>query len=147
MVDGLVVPATEDQDRVAWFETADGVVLVVADGAGGTGGGTVAAEAVVRAVGAAVAAERLNDWLEVLSEVDADLAGAGQTTVVVAELCAIVLCRRRDGSRWPVQNAPASPKKALSWPTAIRGVTVAAGEGSSDRPLARKAASMMPAAA
>jgi hypothetical protein len=80
-------PATANQDRLACFESADGVVLVVADGAGGTGGGAMAAEAVVRAVRAAVAEERLNDWLAVLAEVDADLAGAGQSTAVVAELC------------------------------------------------------------
>jgi serine/threonine protein phosphatase PrpC len=85
-VEEIVVPASADQDRAACFEIADGVVLVVADGAGGTSGGAVAAEAVVRAVGAAVRAQRLGDWLAVLSAVDAELAGAGLTTAVIVEV-------------------------------------------------------------
>jgi hypothetical protein len=52
----LVVPSTGvGQDRAEVFEMADGLAIVVADGAGGMGGGAKAADHVVGAVRKAVA--------------------------------------------------------------------------------------------
>ena len=61
------------QDRARVFETGDDVVVVLADGAGGTGNGAAAADAVVNAVGAAREATR--DWCEVLVAAHSSLNG------------------------------------------------------------------------
>src|SRR5690242_897143 len=82
--------STELQDRCAVIELPDRVVLVVADGAGGTGGGAKAAETVVSAVERWVYSEESLDgagWCDCLKEIDIALAGhrhAGESTAVVA---------------------------------------------------------------
>jgi serine/threonine protein phosphatase PrpC len=83
----LVVPAQGGgQDRAAVVETTDGIVAVLADGAGGTGGGELAAQAVVDAVTARGSAL---DWAAVLEELDDPRKlGMGQTTAVIVEVTA-----------------------------------------------------------
>jgi hypothetical protein len=73
----VVVPsAGSDQDRAAVFEMDDGVVAVVADGAGGTAGGAEAAEHVVEAVrnASATLARGPGFAVALLRRVDQDLA-------------------------------------------------------------------------
>jgi len=79
------------RDRAEFFEREPVVVMVVADGAGGIGGGAEAASHVVRQVAEAVRVERdLLDpglWCALLKEADASLLSdrdAGETTAVVA---------------------------------------------------------------
>lgn len=81
------------QDRAALIEVHGGLVVVVADGAGGIAGGSSAAETVISAVAAAVAAPTPElwtpaFWVEVLHEADAGMASKGvggeSTAVVVA---------------------------------------------------------------
>ncbi|MDP1827528.1 MAG: protein phosphatase 2C domain-containing protein [Archangium sp.] len=76
------------QDRVALIPCGSGVVAVVADGAGGTGGGGEAASTVLARVRTAVEEGReLNarGLRQLLLEIGVELeaAGAGQTTAVV----------------------------------------------------------------
>lgn len=70
------------EDRAAVFEYAEGVVAVVADGAGGMGGGARAAQAVVDAVRRAGWSPDAGTWVELLTRLDAEV-GPGQTTAVV----------------------------------------------------------------
>lgn len=84
-VDRLVVVGGAGQDRAEVFELPRGLVLVVADGAGGAGGGGEAADAVIRAVGAA-ALRGDRDWVQILHDVDRRLLDRGWTTAVVVEL-------------------------------------------------------------
>jgi serine/threonine protein phosphatase PrpC len=80
------------QDRASALPIEGGVVVVVADGAGGRGGGAQAAEAVIEAVARAVLAPvdfwRADTWVEVLRRADAEVAAAGHggesTAVVLA---------------------------------------------------------------
>jgi serine/threonine protein phosphatase PrpC len=58
------------EDRAAVVPVAGGVVIALADGAGGTGHGEAAAEAVIDAVTQGAAAGR--DWAELLEELDRD---------------------------------------------------------------------------
>jgi serine/threonine protein phosphatase PrpC len=81
-----MVPASgAGEDRVSVFWLAGGVVVALADGAGGTGGGALAAQAVIdEAAQAGVDA----DWPSLLLRLDArphDL-GHGQTTAVVLSI-------------------------------------------------------------
>ena len=70
------------QDRALVFERGDGVVITLADGAGGTGNGAVAAQAVIDAVASAADAA---DLCELLADLDHNGArlGHGQTTAVI----------------------------------------------------------------
>jgi serine/threonine protein phosphatase PrpC len=73
------------QDRAEVFTRGDGMVVALADGAGGTGNGAIAAQAVVDAVGAAGPG---TDWAALLATLDRDsrrLRG-GQSTAVVLEI-------------------------------------------------------------
>lgn len=79
------------QDRAGIFPHKDGVVLVVADGAGGTARGEEAAQLVLEAVRALVSqSETLPDaagWSDLLQALDPALARlGGQTTAVVASV-------------------------------------------------------------
>jgi serine/threonine protein phosphatase PrpC len=96
-VAGLVIGergAEACQDRASIVPVDDGLVLVLADGAGGLGGGALAAHAVVAAVTNACANNSSNVWtaafwVEVLGSVDAQVAASahgGQSTAVV---CAV----------------------------------------------------------
>jgi PPM family protein phosphatase len=86
-----VVPATgRGEDRGAIINLPEGVVLVVADGAGGTGGGEQAAEFLVSAVrDAALSARDVFDvryWTAILLTADQQMASrknAGECTAVV----------------------------------------------------------------
>jgi PPM family protein phosphatase len=74
------------QDRVALIPVGDGVVAVVADGAGGTAGGTEAAQLVIDRLAQAVEQGReLNErgLRQLLLEFAIELEGRGQTTAVV----------------------------------------------------------------
>lgn len=71
-------------DRIAVRDFDDGVVIVVADGAGGTGGGAQAADAVIREVTAAAdLAHDAAKWCEILRQTDLRI-GSGEATCVVA---------------------------------------------------------------
>lgn len=76
----------EDRVRVVEFDV--GVVIIVADGAGGTVGGAQAAEAVIREVSAAASLERdAASWCEVLRQTDYRVGVGESTGVVVARSC------------------------------------------------------------
>ena len=71
------------EDRVRVVDLDGGAVIVVADGAGGTGAGGEAADTVIREVSAAASLERDADsWCEVLRQTDCRV-GAGESTGVV----------------------------------------------------------------
>jgi serine/threonine protein phosphatase PrpC len=81
------------EDRIGIFPHARGLVLAIADGAGGLGGGAHAAESVIEGVRAALqpknSAPALPDWGKVLRALDRGLAKdplAGQSTGVVVDL-------------------------------------------------------------
>src|ERR1044072_7940268 len=82
----------EVQDRVEIIAQSSSLVLVLADGAGGTGGGAEAAEMVVKRVRQWAQTTSLPDeadWCRCLSEIDSALAThptAGETTAVVVSL-------------------------------------------------------------
>lgn len=71
----------EGQDRALVLPCEHGVVVAVADGAGGTAGGERAAKAVVDRV--ASVASHAYDWAQLLAELDHEQIGYGQTTAVV----------------------------------------------------------------
>ena len=73
------------EDRVKVVELDGGVLIVVADGAGGTGGGAEAAETVIREVTAAACLNRDPEgWCDVLRQTDYRIADGESTCVVVA---------------------------------------------------------------
>jgi serine/threonine protein phosphatase PrpC len=77
------------QDRVRVVETATAVVVALADGAGGTGGGAEAAQAIVDAVAelAVRDASARPTWAEAIEALDRDpRLGGGQATAVIAEV-------------------------------------------------------------
>src|SRR5688572_20464710 len=79
------------EDRAAVFSYPEGRVVVVADGAGGTGSGARAAEAVLEAVRRAGWKAEREDWVQVLEQVDAR-GGPGQSTALVVALGGHGLC-------------------------------------------------------
>ena len=70
------------QDRARAFAHGDDLVIALADGAGGTGNGATAAQAIVNAVGAVGPGV---DWCGLLADLDLDgkRLGHGQSTAVV----------------------------------------------------------------
>lgn len=80
------------QDRAAVLETDDGLLIGLADGAGGTGHGAIAAQAVIDAISHTASAPP--SWTALLSQLDRDprRLGLGQTTAVVVSVT-------RDGIR------------------------------------------------
>ncbi len=77
------------QDRAAVFRRANGsLVVALADGAGGTGGGAEAAQAVIDALSAAVHVDSAAAFEELLAALDREPArlGHGQTTAIVLRL-------------------------------------------------------------
>jgi serine/threonine protein phosphatase PrpC len=72
-------------DRAAVVPIDDGLVVVVADGAGGTGGGAQAAQAIVDAV---VANPHRTDWSAALVDLDEVVCGRGQSTAVIVHVTA-----------------------------------------------------------
>lgn len=74
------------EDRVAVFDREERCVIVVADGAGGIGGGELAAECVIRAVEEELeSVNSANQWCEVLKRVDHRIT-AGESTAAVVDL-------------------------------------------------------------
>jgi serine/threonine protein phosphatase PrpC len=74
------------QDKVAIFAEADRCVIVVADGAGGTGSGGQAAAAIVDAVRRAVGTTNSPEgWRSVLSQTDGQIS-PGETTAVIVDV-------------------------------------------------------------
>src|SRR5580704_16740595 len=69
------------QDRARVFDVGGGVVIALADGAGGTGNGATAAQALIDAIGAV-------DWCTLLAglDLDGDRLGHGQSTAVVLSI-------------------------------------------------------------
>ena len=85
------------EDRLGTFAIPDGLVIVVADGAGGTGSGGRAAEAVCAASGqAATDGPRSgHEWTLWLLELDRSIhnsGGGGETTAVIVQLCRGEIC-------------------------------------------------------
>src|SRR5262245_6217772 len=77
------------EDRIEVIRLPDCILIAVADGAGGMGGGAVAAEAVISGLRAAARglASGLIDPGTLLSELDDEIcAGGGQSTAVIAVL-------------------------------------------------------------
>jgi serine/threonine protein phosphatase PrpC len=94
------------QDRVRVVELDGGVVIVVADGAGGTGAGAEAAETVIREVVASASLDRDADgWCKVLHQTDHRI-GVGESTCVVAARSAsgIVGASVGDTRAWLLQD-------------------------------------------
>jgi serine/threonine protein phosphatase PrpC len=79
-----VLPAS-GEDRAIAVPTAGGYLLAVADGAGGTGGGGVAADCLINSLSKLTAEAASADWWSVLLELDEELSvRGGQTTAIVA---------------------------------------------------------------
>lgn len=71
------------EDRVQVIDFDEGVVIVVADGAGGTGAGGQAADTVIREVAAAASLEHdAESWSAILRQTDHRI-GVGESTCVV----------------------------------------------------------------
>lgn len=81
----------DSEDRAEVFEVGNALVIALADGAGGVGGGAAASDALIRAVRCRIAdatfdAYDLRAWSEVFKSTDIGLARqmTGETTAVVA---------------------------------------------------------------
>lgn len=85
LAETAVVAASAGQDQAAVGSLDGQLVMVVADGAGGTSGGSEAASAVIEEVKAHLGARQV-DWASLLCSVDAELAECGQTTAVVVQV-------------------------------------------------------------
>ncbi len=75
------------EDRAALLEYDEGIVAVVADGAGGTGGGAEAARGVIEAVRHLGWQRESERWVELLGRLDSSLS-PGQTTAVIVAVSA-----------------------------------------------------------
>lgn len=74
------------EDRVEILRDCDRTLIVVADGAGGTGSGHLAAEAVIREVQAAYSTvDSSTGWADFLSQLDFRIS-TGETTAVIVDL-------------------------------------------------------------
>jgi PPM family protein phosphatase len=95
------------QDRAEVFELNDDLVVALADGAGGTGNGAIAAQAIIDAVGARASAA--HDWCAVLEELDRDAhrLGNGESTAVIVSIRGGVLSGASvgDSGAWFIQGA------------------------------------------
>src|SRR5262245_4547007 len=94
------------QDRAGVQEVGDSVVIALANGAGGTGGGSKAAQAVVDAVFAAVSEGPA--WPGLLAELDRDavrLGGGQATAIVLSVTCTgIVGAAVGDSAAWVIRD-------------------------------------------
>ena len=74
------------EDRIEVIADGDRALIVVADGAGGTGDGHTAAETVIRETRASYAAiDTSTDWSQLLSQFDFRV-NAGETTAVIVDI-------------------------------------------------------------
>jgi PPM family protein phosphatase len=94
----------EGQDRAIAVPCEHGVVIALADGAGGVSGGAQAAAAVCDA--AAAIATRPDDWSRLLAELDHAQIGRGQTTAVVLWVTrdGVVGASAGDSGAWIVRD-------------------------------------------
>jgi PPM family protein phosphatase len=94
----------EGQDRGLVLPCEHGVIVALADGAGGTAGGERAAKAVVDRV--AAVASHAYDWPLLLAELDMQQIGYGQTTAVVLWIThdKIVGASAGDSGAWIVRG-------------------------------------------
>lgn len=94
------------QDRARVFACDDGLVVALADGAGGTGNGARAAEAIIDAVGDVGSAT--HDWCALLQALDRDAArlGHGQSTAVILSVGATGISGASvgDSGAWQVRG-------------------------------------------
>lgn len=74
------------EDRIEIIADGDRTLIVVADGAGGTGDGHLAAETVIREAGRAYGSiDSSTGWSDFLSQVDSCIA-SGETTAVIVDI-------------------------------------------------------------
>ena len=123
----LMFPPHGGQDRLAIQQFDDRIVLVVADGAGGTRGGAEAAQFACDRVMqfAAASAGSARDWTERLHAIDHELSKSdlgGQTTVVVAEI-------------WNGRVSGASVGDSQAWLVSPRGEMLDLTEDQQRKPL------------
>jgi PPM family protein phosphatase len=100
----IVASGRTGDDRAAVVPIDDGLVIVVADGAGGTGGGAKAAQAIVDAV---VAHPTTTDWSAELVDLDDPVKlGGGQSTAVILTVTSggIVGASVGDSGAWIVRD-------------------------------------------
>lgn len=93
------------QDRARVIEVGDDLIVALADGAGGTGNGATAAQAIVDAVGADSIADGWYALLEVL-DCDTRRLGNGQSTAVIVSILGGVLSGASvgDSGAWLLQG-------------------------------------------
>jgi len=106
-----VEPPSGD-DRAVAIEVAGGYVVALADGAGGTGNGALAAELLIAFVTRRAASARSIDWFDALCAFDDELAmqgRGGETTAVVAFVDAerVRGASVGDSSAWLIDSAGA----------------------------------------
>jgi hypothetical protein len=94
------------EDRVKVLEFDDGVVIVVADGAGGSGAGSQAAECVIREITASASMKHDEAaWCDVLRQTDCRVSDGESTCVVVAcSASGIVGASVGDSKAWLLEN-------------------------------------------
>ncbi len=95
------------QDRVAVFSDLDRVVIVVADGAGGTGSGEQAAATVVDEIRSGTdSADSASAWCDVLRQADERIS-LGESTGVVVDVRPDRICGASvgDSQAWIVRGA------------------------------------------
>ena len=100
-------------DRVLVMPWHDGVAIVVADGAGGTGGGGLAADAAIVSLRSALEMPDLRSLTGELASADAQIAGlphGGQTTAAVVTVSGsrIVGASVGDSEAWLLANGTSS---------------------------------------
>jgi PPM family protein phosphatase len=98
------------QDRVAVFTDTDRTVMVVADGAGGSGLGGHAAKTIVEAVRSAVPATKSAEgWCSLLRRIDGQI-GPGESTAVVVDVQPDRICGASvgDSQAWVIKGADIS---------------------------------------
>ena len=82
-----VVPGSLDQDRVLFARTPSRLLLVLADGAGGSGSGSEAADLICQRCQDILVQDRWPNWCAVLTSLDYELAALGaQSTAIVMEV-------------------------------------------------------------
>lgn len=124
-----------NQDRAAIIEHPLGILLVMADGAGGMAGGRDAAELVIQAVKQAQVPETefLNPlrWCHILSQADEELYQhpiAGETTAVVVAVNDNLVCGASvgDSGAFLVQEAGSIELTDQQWRRPLIGSSIAA---------------------
>jgi len=105
--------AGSGQDRILWLEDASLIGVALADGMGGMGGGTLAAESAVQytmeALGEAPGLVLAPQWPELFNSIDKRVNGtrdAGETTLVALETDGLVVCGASagDSEAWIIKG-------------------------------------------